>query len=54
MNVKTIVDSQRDFFNTNQTLSYNFRKENLAKLRQAILKYQEKLEDALFQDLGKK
>lgn len=53
MNIKNIVDSQKDFFETNQTLSYNFRKENLAKLRQAILNYQTQLEDALFLDLGK-
>ena len=53
MNVQTIIQSQRDFFDTNQTLSYHFRKENLVKLREAILKYQPLLEGALLKDLGK-
>ncbi len=43
----------RQYFNTGATLSYRFRKEQLKKLRSAILKYEEELYTALYSDLKK-
>lgn len=53
MNAKQLVEKQRKFYRTHQTLPYQFRKENLKRLRNAIYKYQDKLEQALKEDLGK-
>ena len=53
MTIQEIVKSQRDFFNTNKTLDYKFRKENLLKLKSAIIENQDRIADALKADLGK-
>lgn len=53
MSYQAIINAQRDFFQTNQTLSYTFRYESLTKLKQAILTYEKQIADALFLDLGK-
>lgn len=47
------IESQRVFFSTNQTKNINFRLKQLKKLKQAIVKYQTKIEDALWIDLHK-
>jgi aldehyde dehydrogenase (NAD+) len=47
------IESQRFFFSTNQTKNINFRLKQLKKLKQAIVKYQTKIEDALWIDLHK-
>ncbi|MBI9039852.1 aldehyde dehydrogenase [Lutibacter sp.] len=47
------IESQRVFFSTNQTKNINFRIKQLKKLKQAIVKYQTKIEDALWIDLHK-
>lgn len=48
-----IVEKQRNFFNTHQTLDVSFRVQTLKTLRKAILAYEDKINDALFKDLGK-
>ena len=51
--IHQIVEKQREFFLSNQTLDISFRKEQLIKLRNAISSNQEVLEKALFEDLGR-
>lgn len=43
----------RQYFQTGATLSYAFRKEQLLKLKKAILKYEKELHAALYADLKK-
>jgi len=52
-NVRDAVQAQKDFFATGKTKDVAFRKEQLKQLKQAIRDSQEKITDALFQDLGK-
>ena len=51
--IHNLVEQQRAFFLTHQTLDISFRKKQLIKLRNAIKNNQEKLEKALFEDLGR-
>lgn len=51
--MKEIVNAQRAFFLTDQTKSYRFRREQLLKLRAAILKHQPAILKALYDDLHK-
>jgi len=51
--VQGIVQAQKDFFATGKTKDVGFRKEQLKQLKQAISDFQEKITEALFQDLGK-
>ena len=51
--IKGIVAAQREYFATNATLGYNFRKEQLRKLQAALLKWEKPLCDALWSDLHK-
>ena len=51
--IHEIVESQREFFLSGNTLDVKFRKNMLGKLKQAILDHQKELEDALHQDLGR-
>ncbi len=53
MDAKQIVNNQRNFFKSHQTLGYTHRKNALEKLREAIYKYEDKLVEALGKDLGK-
>ncbi len=48
-----IVQKQRSYFNSSATKLYDFRVEQLKKLKQAIQKYESELGKALKQDLGK-
>src|SRR6185503_10448071 len=43
----------RDYFNSGITKDYNFRKEQLKKLKASILKHEQDLYDALYTDLKK-
>ena len=52
-NIHAIVESQREFFLSNQTLDISFRKKQLIKLKNAIASNQLKLEKALNEDLGR-
>ncbi len=51
--IKKIVDSQRDFYQTSVTLDVSYRMEALDKLRSCIVKYEEQINAALKKDLGK-
>ena len=51
--IHEIVLKQREFFLTNQTLPVKFRKEQLKKLRKALLDNEKKITDALNKDLGR-
>ena len=51
--IHQIVLKQRAFFNTGATLDIKFRKEQLKKLRKAILDNQEQLIQALHEELGR-
>ena len=51
--IHEIVESQREFFLSGKTLDIKFRKEQLLKLKKAILDNQKELEMALHEDLGR-
>jgi len=53
MKINEIVEKQREYFNTNITIDYKFRKDSLIRLREAILSKQDKIAEALKVDLGK-
>ena len=47
------MEAVRDFFQSNRTLSVDFRKSSLKRLKDSVRKYQPDLEEALRLDLGK-
>ncbi|NCA76353.1 MAG: aldehyde dehydrogenase [Alphaproteobacteria bacterium] len=51
--IDTLLHKQRAFFATHQTRSLKFRKENLLKFRNAVIKFEKQITDALFTDLHK-
>ena len=51
--IHQIVMMQREFFLQGKTLDWKFRREQLRKLKQAILTHQSELEAALHEDLGR-
>ena len=51
--IKQIVDNQREYFLSGQTLDLDFRISQLKKLKQAVLDNQKDLEKALYDDLGR-
>ncbi len=51
--IKRIKDKQKAFFESGKTLKREFRIENLKKLYSTIEKYEDKLKEALYLDLGK-
>ena len=51
--IKSIVAAQREYFATNETLTYKFRKEQLKRLQAALKKWEKPLCDALWSDLHK-
>ena len=51
--IHDIVLRQRSFFRTGVTLDVKWRKEQLKKLKQAVIDNREMLESALYEDLGK-
>ncbi len=51
--IHQIVLKQKEYFLTGETLSIKFRKEQLKKLKQAIIDNQDKLIKALHEDLGR-
>lgn len=51
--IEDIVKEQRKFFKTGATLSYKFRLDALKKLKEAIIKNEKEIMDALSLDLGK-
>jgi len=51
--IKDIVKKQRAFFQTGRTLDVSWRREQLKKLKEAVIKHQDELEKALHDDLGR-
>lgn len=51
--IPKIVAKQKEFFNTNKTLSIDFRLKALMRLKNAIIRYEDELTDALKEDLGR-
>lgn len=51
--VHEVVEEQRAYFKTGQTLDVDWRIRQLKKLKTAILAFEEELEDALYEDLGR-
>ena len=51
--IRHIVDEQRRFFRTGQTLPVKWRIKQLKKLKQAVIAHQQEFIDALAQDLGR-
>ena len=53
ININEIITKQRNFFNSKETLPYDFRLDALHKLRKAIMLNEENILNALQEDLGK-
>ena len=53
MNNKELVNRQREYFLSGKTLPVSERVNNLKKLRRAILDFEGKILQALYEDLGK-
>lgn len=53
MDIASIVQSQRNFFNSGKVRSLEFRLKALEKLRQAVLELKDEINGALFSDLNK-
>lgn len=51
--IEKLVKKQRDFFNSGETLNVSFRISALEKLRECIIKYEKKINQAIRADLGK-
>ena len=51
--IREIVDKQREFFYSGKTLDVEFRLRQLRRLKTAIIKNQQVLEDVLYRDLGR-
>lgn len=51
--IHKIVEKQRDYFFTNETLNIDFRIKQLEKLKQAVIDHEEDIEEALYKDLGR-
>lgn len=51
--IETIIQKQREFFNSGITLDYDFRKKSLLKLRSALLKKQNEIINAFKKDFNK-
>lgn len=51
--ITEIVNRQRDYFNTGETLDINFRIKQLKKLKENVKKYEKEFTDALNTDLGR-
>jgi len=53
MDLKTVFQSQQEFFRTQQTKDVSFRKESLLKLRTILKSNEDKLLEAIYQDFSK-
>lgn len=53
LEVKNIIHLQRKYFLTGETLDVDFRIQALKKLKDCIIKYEDKISNALKKDLGK-
>ena len=51
--VKALVDAQRDYFLTGQTLDVGFRKQQLRRLKDMVIRNEDRIVAALCEDLGR-
>ena len=51
--IKLIVEKQRQYFRSGKTLDVNFRIAQLNKLKNAVIKYEDEIKQALYLDLGR-
>lgn len=51
--IQKIVDAQRAFFRTGETLDIKWRLARLKQLRNAVIAHEKEFEDALEKDLGR-
>lgn len=52
-NIETSINNLRNFYNSDSTIDYNFRIDKLSKLSSALIKWEQPLLKALYDDLGK-
>ncbi len=52
-NIHELVQKQNKFFRTNKTLDLNFRKKAIIRLRDAVIRHEDDLKEALYKDLGR-
>ncbi len=53
MEMKQLVEKQRQFYQSHQTKDVSYRKKTLKRLRSAIMMYEKDISAALYQDLHK-
>ena len=53
MNFQEILNEQKEFFNSQKTTNIKFRKRALQKLKEAILKNEDLMYEAIYKDFGK-
>lgn len=53
MNNYELINAQRAYYNTHETLNYTFRKNQLLNLKASLLKYEDEINQALLKDLNK-
>ena len=53
MNFQEILNEQKEFFNSQKTKNIKFRKRALQKLKEAILKNEDLMYEAIYKDFGK-
>jgi len=51
--IHEIVENERKFFRSGQTLEISWRKEQLKKLRDCLIRHESEIEEALYKDLGR-
>ena len=51
--IKSIYNTQKEFFNSKKTRSIKYRKQSLRKLSAIINKHEKAIYEALIKDLGK-
>ena len=51
--IHEIVNQQKEFFLSQKTLPYKFRKQQLLKLKKAMIDHQDEIIEALHEDLGR-
>ena len=51
--IKDILEKQREFFRSGETISVEFRLRQLEKLRKSMVAHEDDLTEALKKDLGK-
>lgn len=51
--INQLVNNQRDYFQSNETLAYQFRLKQLKKFKQLLIEHEEEMHEAIYKDFGK-